>query len=248
MLRARWSHLSTRPTYDPTSFQQPPVHAIMFGIMASVIASSASQFAESAVAVAAVTAPAETGLTLWRCSVEKYRQMVRTGIIGPDDRVELLDGLIVEKMTKSPRHCLVARRLRDALERYIPKGWHVDSQDPVTLPTSEPEPDATVVRGEPEDYENHRPGPADVPLVAEVSDSSLSHDRKFKKSMYAAARIAVYWVVNLIDRCVEVYSSPSGSLSEPDYVATKVFGVEERVPLVLDGRTVAEIPVAEILR
>jgi Uma2 family endonuclease len=138
--------------------------------------------------------------------------------------------------------------LRDALERRIPKGWHVDSQDPVTLPASEPEPDATVVRGEPDDYEDHRPGPADVPLVAEVSDSSLSHDRKYKKSMYAAAGIAVYWVVNLIDRRVEVYSGPSGSDSQPDYAATEVFGVDEQLPLVLGGRIVAEIPVAEILR
>ena len=87
-----------------------------------------------------------------------------------------------------------------------------------------------------------------MPLVAEVSDSSLSRDRKFKKSMYAAAGIAVYWVVNLIDQCIEVYSSPSGSDSEGDYLASKVFGVEQRVPLMLEGRTVAEIPVAEILR
>ena len=100
--------------------------------------------------------------------------MVRTAIIGEDDPVELLEGWIVKKMTKSPRHRLATRLLRDALQRHIPQGWDVDSQDPVTLSASEPEPDATIVRGGPRDYADRHPGAGDVALVAEVSDSSLA--------------------------------------------------------------------------
>jgi Uma2 family endonuclease len=193
-------------------------------------------------------APAEPAWTLWRWTVEKYHEMVRAGIIDEDDPIELLDGLIIKKMTKSPRHRLVAQLLRAALERHIPLGSHVDSQDPVTLSTSEPEPDATLVRGEPRDYADRHPGAGDVALLAEVADSSLSRDRGLKKSIYALAGIAVYWIVNLVDERIEVYSHPSASPSGADYAPVEVYGIEDRVPLVLDGRKVAEIPVHEILR
>jgi hypothetical protein len=173
--------------------------------------------------------------------------MVRTAIISEDDPVELLEGWIVKKMTKSPRHRLATRLLRDALQRHVPQGWDVDSQDPVTLSASEPEPDATIVRGGPRDYADRHPGAGDVALVVEVSDSSLSRDRGIKKAIYAAARIAVYWVVNLLEGQIEVYSNPIGSAAGADYATCESFGVEDRVPLVVDGLSVAEIPAREIL-
>ena len=154
---------------------------------------------------APIAAPAAPAAMLWRWSVEKYHAMVRCGIIDEDDPVELLDGWIIEKMTKSPLHRTVTGLLREVLQRVMPAGWFVDSQDPVTLAASEPEPDAVLVRGNRLDYLDHHPGPGDVALVAEVPDSGLSRDRVFKKAIYAAAGIAVYWVVNLVDRRVEVY-------------------------------------------
>ena len=150
-------------------------------------------------------------------------------------------------MTKSPLHRTVTGLLRDVLQQVIPAGWFVNSQDPVTLAASEPEPDAVLVRGSRLDYLDHHPGPGDVALVAEVSDSALSRGRVFKKSIYAAAGIAVYWVVNLVDRRLEVYSDCTPSASGADYARCDCFAVGDKVPLVVEGRTVAEIPVAAIL-
>lgn len=195
---------------------------------------------------AAVTASAPT-LPLWRWSVEQYHEMVRSGIIAEDDPVELLDGWIVRKMTKSPLHRLATYLLRETLRRHIPEGWYVDSQEPVTLTASEPEPDVVLVRGDARDYGDHHPGPGDVALVVEVSDSGLPRDRVFKKSLYAAAGVPVYWLVNLVDRRLEVYSNCTRSASEADYARCDFFAIEDKVPLVVDGRTIAEIPVRAIL-
>ncbi len=215
--------------------------------MASITDSSETLIAGSEAPVSVPTAPASPTVTLWRWSVEKYHEMVRAGIIDEDDPVELLEGWIVKKMTKSPLHRTVTGLLRDALQRVMPEGWFVDSQDPVTLSASEPEPDAVLVRGSRLDYLDHHPGPGDVALVAEVSDSGLSRDRVFKKSIYAAAGIAVYWVVNLVDRRLEVYSGCTNSASGSDYARCDCFVAGQKVPLVVDGRIVAEVPVAAIL-
>lgn len=168
--------------------------------MASITDSSESLSAGAGAAVSVAVVPAPPPLTLWRWSVNKYHEMVRSGIIDEDAPVELLEGWVVQKMTKSPLHRTVTGLLRDVLQQVIPAGWFVNSQDPVTLAASEPEPDAVLVRGSRLDYLDHHPGPGDVALVAEVSDSALSRGRVFKKSIYAAAGIAVYWVVNLVDR------------------------------------------------
>ena len=209
---------------------------------------SQSPAAESAVPVvaSAAPAPAETTWELWRWSVEQYHEMVRTAIISEDDPVELLEGWIVKKMTKSPRHRLATRLLRDALQRHIPQGWDVDSQDPLTLSASEPEPDATIVRGGPRDYADRHPGARDVALVAEVSDSSLGAIGASRRQFTPPPALpfigsSTCW------RGIEVYSNPIGSAEGADYATCESFGVEDRVPLVVDGLSVAEIPAREIL-
>lgn len=215
--------------------------------MASTTNSSETLMAGSGSPVPVPIAPATPAITLWRWSVEKYHEMVRAGIIDEDDPVELLEGWIVKKMTTSPLHRTVTGLLRDVLQRVMPEGWFVDSQDPVTLAASEPEPDVVLVRGSRLDFLDHHPGPGDVALVVEVSDSGLSRDRVFKKSIYAAAGIAVYWVVNLVDRRLEVYSECTTSASGTDYARCDCFAVGDKVPLVVEGQTVAEIPLAAIL-
>ena len=215
--------------------------------MASIIDSPETLIAGSEAPILAPFVSAAPAVTLWRWSVEKYHEMVRAGIIDEDDPVELLDGWIVKKMTKSPLHRLATYLLRETLQRHIPEGWYVDSQEPVTLVASEPEPDVVLVRGSPRDYADHHPGPGNVALVAEVSDSGLTRDRVFKKSIYAAAGIAIYWVVNLVDRRLEIYSGCTSSASGADYARCDCFVVGDKVPLVVDGQTVAEIAVREIL-
>lgn len=186
---------------------------------------------------------------VWRLSVEQYHRMIQAGILTEDDRIELLDGWLVEKMVKNPRHEAATRRIRKSLERALPAGWDVDKECPVTLVNqkSEPEPDVMVIRGDPREYEDRHPGPKDVALVIEVADSSLARDRGAKKRIYAAAGVSVYWIVNLIDSRIEVYTLPSGPASQPDYGSREDFRAGDAIPLLIDGQEVARVPVHDIL-
>src|SRR5262245_39214068 len=118
---------------------------------------------------------------IWRFSVDQYHAMIRAGILTEDDPVELLEGWLITKMSKSPKHRVVTQLARETLARVLPSGWYVDAQEPVTTADSEPEPDVAVVRGERRQYLDHHPGPQDVALVVEVADSSLQRDRSLKK-------------------------------------------------------------------
>jgi Uma2 family endonuclease len=184
---------------------------------------------------------------IWRLSVERYHVMIRAGILTEDDPIELLDGWLVEKMVKSRAHSIVTRQIRVAIEAILPAGWYVDCQEPVTLSNSEPEPDAIIVRGTPADYPDSHPGPRDVGLVVEVADATLRRDRALKKAIYAGAGIAEYWIVNLAERQIEVYTNPSGPGEQPDYGQRRDFRSGERIPLLLDGREMGTFRVGEIL-
>jgi Uma2 family endonuclease len=115
------------------------------------------------------------------------------------------------------------------------------------LPTASRSLTTPVVRGDKERYATRHPGPKDVGLVVEVSDASLQRDRGAKKRVYAEALIPVYWIVNLVDDQVEVYSFPTGPAARPDYRKRTVYRAAQSVPLVLNGKTVARIPVRDLL-
>ena len=102
-------------------------------------------------------------------------------------------------------------------EAIAPDGWYVDSQEPITLDDSEPEPDIVVVRGDTRDYLDRHPGARDLSLVVEVADSTLERDRTLKQRLYGRAGIPVYWIVNLVERQLEVYSQPVELPSGPLY-------------------------------
>jgi Uma2 family endonuclease len=184
---------------------------------------------------------------LWPLSVDQYHAMIREGILTEDDPVELLEGLLVRKMSKNPPHAVATGLVQDALTAAIPTGWHVQMQDPVTTEDSEPEPDVKVVRGQRRDYLNRHPGPQDVALTVEVSDSSLQRDRGLKKRVYASTRIPVYWIVNLIDQRIEVYTDPSGPADKPDYRQRQDFARTDTIPVVIEGKVVAQLSVGELL-
>ncbi len=184
---------------------------------------------------------------IWRFSVEQYHEMIRTGILTEDDPVELLDGFLVPKMTKSRAHTITTWHARTAIEQVVPAGWYVDSQEPVTLTMSEPEPDTIVVRGKPEDYPESHPAARDVALVIEVADASLRRDRNWKRALYAEASVPAYWIVNLSDNQIEVYTDPSGPAQQPDYHQRRDFRPPEEVSVILEGREVGRILVTEIL-
>src|SRR5216684_4112577 len=104
---------------------------------------------------------------LWRLSVEQYHAMIQAGILDEDDPVELLEGWLVTKIAKSPKHSAVTHLIQAALTHILPSGWHVRGQEPVTTTHSEPEPDVVIARGDLRQYLDHHPGPHEVALIVE---------------------------------------------------------------------------------
>ncbi len=184
---------------------------------------------------------------LWRISVEQYHQMIDAGILTDDDPIELLEGLLVEKMSKNPPHSVVTGLLQDLLLRVIPAGWYLNAQEPVTTRDSEPEPDLAIVRGKRLDYLTHHPRPKDTTLVIEVADATLRRDRGIKKRLYARAGIPIYWVVNLNQLQIEVYSQPDQTATVPDYRQPQVYQALDQVPVILDGVEVGQLLVSDVL-
>jgi Uma2 family endonuclease len=150
-------------------------------------------------------------------------------------------------MMKNPPHTVALKLVRRALERELPEGWDVRTQDPITLATSEPAPDLAVVRGQFLDYLQRHPGPKDAALVVEVADATLHRDQTTKKWIYAEAGIPVYWIANLPESRVELYSRPSGPAQRPDYQERCDCGLSEEIPLLLEGQQIAVIPVRSLL-
>lgn len=182
-----------------------------------------------------------------RLTVEQYHEMITSGILPEDNSMELLEGRLVRKMPKKPPHSVATKFLRKALERAIPPGWEVDSQEPITTSDSEPEPDGMVYRGNDRQYLDRHPSPEDVAMVAEVSNSSLQEDRTTKKRLYARARVPIYWIINLVDNQLEVYTDPSGPTEQPDYGQRQVYGPGDTIPLVIEGAEVGRIAVSDLL-
>lgn len=143
--------------------------------------------------------------------------MIQAGVLTDDDPVELLEGVLVFKMPKNPPHVFVVEAAAETINKILNDGWFYRQQEPITLEDGEPEPDGIVIRGSRTDYRSRHPSPADVALIIEVADKTLSRDRGIKLRSYARAGIAEYWIINLIDRCVEVYRHPETNQSEATY-------------------------------
>ena len=182
-----------------------------------------------------------------RLSVEQYHAMIQNGILDEEDRLELLEGWLVDKMTKNPQHSVSTRRARNQLESAVSTGWYVDVQEPLTTDDSEPEPDVAVVRKSAVDSSQRHPGPDDVGLVVEVAGSSLARDRGQKKRVYATAGIPAYWIINLIDDQLEAFSDPTREGDRATYCTCNILQRGDEVAVVLDGQEVGRIAVAELL-
>ncbi|MGH9937172.1 MAG: Uma2 family endonuclease [Blastocatellia bacterium] len=191
-----------------------------------------------------VTVPAEP---IWRLSVEQYHEMINAGILTDDDPVELLEGWLIPKMPKKPPHRVTKQLTRDALALLLPPGWYVEEQEPITTGDSEPELDIAVIRGAPRDYLERHPGPDEIVLVIEVSDTTLRRDRGLKKRIYARAGIQVYWIINLPENQIEVYTEPTGEVEEPDYQRRQDYFPDDEVPVIIEGREVGRLAPREVL-
>jgi Uma2 family endonuclease len=189
-----------------------------------------------------------SGRRLARLSVEKYEAMIASGAFTKCDRLELIEGNLVEKMTQNPPHSVTVGLSDDLIRAALPAGWHTRQEKPVRIPSrdSMPEPDVSVIRGQRADWLQRHPGPADVALVVEVADSSVEDDRAMAPT-YGGGGVSVYWIVNVRDRQLEVYSGPSGPSEPLGYRHCEVLLPGDVVPLMLEGREVARIPVADLL-
>lgn len=184
---------------------------------------------------------------LWRISVERYHEMIEAGTLTENDRLELLEGFLVEKMTVNPPHSFVTETLREMLGQFVSEAFFVNAQQPVTMSDSEPEPDVVVIHGKRRDFLRNHPHPEDVPLVVEVSDATLQQDQTWKKRIYAQAGIPVYWIVNLPDRQIEVYMEPSGSSANPTYHQLTTYRETDEIPVVLHNEVIARLSVQNLL-
>jgi Uma2 family endonuclease len=179
----------------------------------------------------------------YRLTLEQYERMVDEGILGARDRVHLIDGILVAKMTQNDARCTADDLCGVALQRLIPPGWYIRAAKPIRLPrqNSKPEPDRCVVRGTILDYSARTPGPADIGMVVGIADSSL-YDHRALAEIYGSAGIPIYWIVNLVNRQVEVYTDPGpeGYRDRRDYHAG------DAIPVMIDGRPLGQVAVDDI--
>jgi Uma2 family endonuclease len=182
---------------------------------------------------------------LSRLTVDQYDRMVENGTIGDTEELELIEGLLVTKMGRNRPHVQAGKMGLEALLRIVPPGWHVAKEDPfVASDWSKPEPDLALVRGRVADYSGRDVTATDLGLVVEIADSSLAEDRHVMGRLYAAGGIPAYWIINLIDRRVEVYNDPDPA---GGYRRETVFRPGDEIPVVLDGLDAGPIPVMDLL-
>jgi Uma2 family endonuclease len=182
-------------------------------------------------------------------TVDEYHRMIAAGILGEDDRVELLKGWIVPLIPQNTPHKIAVPLAQLANTAALPPGWFPNVQQPVGIADSEsePQPDLAVVRGSPRDYEDGTPRFPNVGLLIEISDSSLIEDRDIKGPLYAEACFPIYWIINLQDRIVEVYTDPTGPQDDPEYRQRRDYGIGDAVPLILDGVEMGRIAVSDLM-
>jgi Uma2 family endonuclease len=177
----------------------------------------------------------------WKWRGDDLIRLGEAGLLPPDARFELLGGEIYELMPPGPMHAYLVELIDRLMETLAQgSGGHARAQNPIRLtPEYDPQPDVAVVRGREVDYRDRFPGPADVLLVVEVSDTSLDHDRLLKLPAYAAAGIPECWLINVSEAQVEVYREPdvsgyrqrrhyrSGETVEPLFAPGAALGVAD---------------------
>ncbi|OGI47632.1 MAG: hypothetical protein A2151_01735 [Candidatus Muproteobacteria bacterium RBG_16_65_34] len=175
-----------------------------------------------------------------RWARQEYERMIAAGVFHPQARLELIDGDIVHMTPQGSLHATAVRLAEDALRAVFSAGFDVRVQMPLALDdSSEPEPDIAVVTGAPRDFRDAHP--AGAALVVEVSDTTLAFDCAQKKRVYAGSGIREYWIVNLIDRQLEVYRDPRGN----DYTTKTILRSGQSVsPLAAPKE---DIPIKDLL-
>lgn len=199
------------------------------------------------VAERGMESPPALGAPLVRFTSERYEELTEQGFFGPQDKIELIDGYLVEKMPQNDPHMVVVDLLSEIFLRALPEEWTIRCQLGVKLSSDTiPEPDGVIVPGPKKRYLRGKPTRKEIALVIEVADSSLRYDRTTKQRVYARDRLPVYWIVNIPQRVIEVYTEPKAGRA-PTYQHRDEFVCGSRVPVVLLGKNVAEIAVNDLL-
>ncbi len=179
-------------------------------------------------------------LTRYRFSVDEYHQMVEAGVFNEDDRIELIEGEIVEMAPIGSRHAACVTQLTQLFSLGLGERVFVSVQNPIGIANSEPEPDLALLRPRDDFYAERHPGPEDVLLVVEVADSSFQYDREVKIPLYARSGIVEAWLVDLGNDEVVVYREPSPkgyglmqTYSAGDEISLSTFDLTFRVADVL---------------
>jgi Uma2 family endonuclease len=173
--------------------------------------------------------------------------MIDAGVFTGAPKCELIRGFILEKPVPGPPHSKVIYRLNRRLFALFPEpDWVVGVQDAITLADSEPEPDFFAATGPESKYDARHPGPKDLALVVEVSDTSAGHDRGDKLVLYAGNKIPQYWVIDVKTRRVEVYTDPRGGKS-PGYRGRAEYAPGDDIPVTAGGTALGTIPAADLL-
>jgi Uma2 family endonuclease len=183
---------------------------------------------------------------VWRFNVEQYHQMIHLGILSDGDPVELLEGWLIYKMPKNPPHRVTTKLTLKALETIVPQGWYIDTQESITLEDSEPEPDVVIVRGDTRDYLDRHPGASDIALIIEVADSTLERDRTIKQRLYARAGIPIYWIINLPEQQIEVYTEPVMT-DECHYQHRQDYMLSGNIPVAIAAQIIGILSVRDFL-
>jgi Uma2 family endonuclease len=179
-----------------------------------------------------------------RWTRREYERAVELGLFHEDEKLELIDGQLLVAEPHNPPHATGIDLVADALRAVFTEGWRVRVQLPLALgELSEPEPDVAVVAGSPRDYS--RAHPSRAVLVVEVADTSLRLDRTRKVAVYAGARVSEYWIVNVVDRVLEVHREPGREGRRWRYGVVQILGPEATITPLAAAQ--AHISVAALL-
>ncbi|MEM1252921.1 MAG: Uma2 family endonuclease [Cyanobacteria bacterium P01_H01_bin.21] len=171
-----------------------------------------------------------------RFTVNEYVRMSELGILAPDERTELIDGEIITMIAKGFAHASAVLRIQECWPDALRQGVFIRTQDPIRLNNhSEPEPDIVIAKRDPLAYSTHHPRPEEVLLIIEVADSSLKYDLETKASLYAAAGIQDYWVLDVVERKLYTFRQPEKGRYQAQSILTEALKIS---PLAFEDLTI----------
>jgi len=171
------------------------------------------------------------GHNVYHFDLDTYHKLSLSGLL--PGNIEIIEGILIQKMTISPLHAKVVNKLRKLIERNLPEEYILRQESPLTIyeSQSEPEPDLAIVKGKDDDFTDSHPNTAH--WVIEISNTTLNMDRAKIKS-YANAQVSVYWIIDLVKQQLELYDNLQGT----EYMIKKIYSKDEKITLPLIQKSI----------